>query len=249
LLNKESIVGKFKVFSVAIIFAVTVSLRADIFIKEQTVTVNGSGNKQKSETEESTYWISGDKLVKQSPSQTTIIRLDKDVAYLIDNKKKSYMEVPLSTLTPSAASGEQESMAGLPAAFANMMKMKVTVEAANESKEIRSWTCNRYNQIVEIAGGKTVTEMWATEDIKVSSELLKKFSASLFAQNPALKEMAGNMMAEAEKIKGFVVSSTASTKIMGQESQTKTDVTEVKESSAPEGVYEIPAKFKKKKWE
>lgn len=39
--------GMFKVFGVAIIFVATVSLRADIFIKEQTVTVNGSGNKQK----------------------------------------------------------------------------------------------------------------------------------------------------------------------------------------------------------
>jgi len=56
-------------------------------------------------------------------------------------------------------------------------------------------------------------------------------------------------MRESEKLKGYAVSSTSHTKMMGQESKSTMEVLEMKDGTAPEGTYEIPAKYKKKKYE
>ncbi len=221
---------------------------ADIFMKQQTTTV--SGKKEKTTTEETTVWIAEDKMVSQGTESTMIVRLDKDVAWAIDTKKKTYVEIPLSTLIPTDGSNEQqEAAAALPGMFANMLKMKVTVEPTTETKQIRDWNCTKYNQTVEMTGGKTTSEMWVTEDIKISQDLVKKFSAAFMAQNPGLKQLGAEMMREAEKIKGYVVYTSSQSKMMGQESRSTMEVVEMKEDTAPEGIYEVPAKFKKKKYE
>lgn len=233
--------------SVLCFLAVTVS--ADIHIKQQTTNISGKGKKEKTETEETTVWIASDKMASIGAETSLIIRLDRNVAYSIDHKKRKYVEIPLSILEEGGESEGQQDAAGLPGMFANMVKMKVTVEPTGETKKIRKWNCTKYNQTVEMMGGKTESEMWATEDIKVSQDLVRKFTSALMAQNPAMKQLGSEMMKEAEKMKGYVVSSSSTSKMMGQEIRTTTEVLEMSEAGAPEGVYEVPKKYKKKKYE
>lgn len=232
------------------ICTLTASAGADIFIRQQTTTSAGSAKNEQTQTEENRVWIAADKMANIGSSTSMIIRLDKNVAYSINNEKKTYVEIPLSSLATSDMSKEQnEAMEQLPQMFAGMMKMAVSVEPTAETKVIRDWNCTKYIQTVEMAGGKTQSEMWATEDIDVSQDLLKTFAAAFLAQNSAFKQLAADMMKETEKIKGYVVSSSSYTKMMGHESRSTMEVLEVKESDPPEGIYEVPANFKKRRYE
>lgn len=230
---------------VVLLCASVVSLKADVYMSEKHTTISKGKKGDETSSETATYWIAKDKLRRDTPGQSTIVRLDKDLAYIIDHKKKSYQEIPFSSITESQA----PDMSELPPMIQNMMKMKVTIEPTSETKNVGEWSCTRYNQTIEIAGGKTVSEMWATEDVKVNTELFRKFHTSMFLQQPAMKQIAGNLLKEIEKVKGFVVASNSITKIMGTEVSSNSEVTEVKESDAPEGIYDLPPKYKKKKWE
>ena len=235
-----------KIFSAVALCALLFSTHADITMQEKQTTITKGKKGEETESETATIWVTADKLRRDTPKQSTVIRLDKDMAILIDHEKKSYQEVPFSAI--SSAASQTQDMSGLPPMLQNMMKMNVKIEPTTETKTIGSWHCTKYNQTLEIAGGTTISEMWASEDIKVNTELFQKFHTALFLHT-GMKQIAGNLLEEIKKVKGYVVYSKSTTKIMGTESVTTSELTEIKEANAPEGTYEIPAKYKKKKFE
>lgn len=220
------------------------SLNADIYLKEKQTTIS-DGDKTQNET--STYWITEDKLKKDSPGQSIIIRLDKNAAYIVNHGKKSYQEISFEEIANAAP--QTQDMSGLPPMVQNMMKMKVTIVPQSEKKSIGEWNCNRYDQTIEIAGGTTVSEMWATKDVKVNPELFRKFHTAMFLKSPAMAGIAGNFLEETKKIKGFVVSSKSVTKVMGTQVESSSELTEVKDDKAPKGTWDIPANYKKESWD
>ena len=98
-------------------------------------------------------------------------------------------------------------------------------------------------------GTSTTSELWATEDVKVNPEMFRKLYSSMYLKQASMKEFASKMAAEYEKVKGFVVYTVTNTSIMGNEMKTISEVQEVKESASPAGIYDVPAKYKVKKWE
>jgi len=139
-------------------------------------------------------------------------------------------------------------MKALPEFMKNMMKMKATVQPTTETKKIKNWDAKKYLQTIEMAMGKTTSEIWATEDIKINKDLYLKFSTALFAMQPGMKDMIDDMMKEMQKIKGFQVLSSSVSDMMGTQIKSTVELQEIREDNPPAGTYDIPAGYKQKKW-
>jgi hypothetical protein len=196
----------------------------------------------------STLWVAADKVRMDGESESVLLKIAQDSIYLIDNKKKTYTGISQSQI--AGVSGQSQEMpAGMPEMMANMMKMEVTIEATPEKKTINGWNCTKYLQTVKMMGTETTSELWATTDVKVDAAMANKLGSSLLLKSPAMKNLATQMQKEYGKIKGFVVYSVSTSTAGGKETRTTTEIREVKESAAPAGTYEVPAKYKLKPWE
>jgi opacity protein-like surface antigen len=200
----------------------------------------------KSET--STLWIAADKMRMDGETESVLLMAAKDSLYLIDNKKKTYTGIALSQIASPAAQA-QDMPPEMASMMGNMMKMEITIEPTTETKTINTWKCTKYTQTLKMMGTSTISELWATTDVKVDPVMVKKFMSSLFLKNQSMKDLAAQMQKEYEKIKGYVVYSVTTTGLSGKETRITSEVRDVKEATAPAGTYDIPAKFKMKKWE
>lgn len=198
-------------------------------------------------TRTGTLWIAADKMRMDGENGSVLLKTGKDSLYLIDNKKKTYTGISMSQIADPSPKNE-EMPPEVAAMMGNMMKMEVTIEPTNETKTINTWNCTKYLQTMKMMGTVTTSELWATTDIKVDPGMFKKFSASLFLNNPSMKKMAAQIQKEYEKINGFVVYSAGTSTVMGKETRTTSEIRDMKESDAPAGIYEVPANYKQKPW-
>ncbi len=241
--------------SLALISMVTVSLSfsgafgGDIYLARKISTDSFKKDKKDGETEvrTSVQWFAGDKLRSNDGNESVLMRLDKDSIYTLDHKKQTYYSFQASTLGASAQAEGEQLPAMVSSMMGNMFKMEVSVEPTSETKKIGQWNCTKYNQTVKMMGVTTTTELWATEDVAIDKKLLDKLLASQFMTQPGMQDLVGKMQKEAEKIKGCVVYSKAVTTMGNKRSETIDEVTEIKETAAPQDTWVVPAKYKMKK--
>ena len=232
-----------------LLFGVAIAAQADMTMTQVQTTQAMKNGKADGDpkTQSSILWIAADKIRMDGQNESVLLKGDKDSVYLIDNKKKTYTGISLSQIAdPSGQS--QEMPAGMPGMMADMMKMEVTVETTSEKKTINNWNCIKYLQTVKMMGTATTSELWATTDIKVDPAMANKLGSSLLLKSPAMKNLAAQMQKEYGKIKGFVVYSVATSTAGGKETRTTSEIREVKESAAPAGTYDVPAKYSLKPW-
>lgn len=202
-----------------------------------------------------TMWVTTDKARNDMDDKSTIVRLDKNVMIILDHTKKKYMEIPLNFAEAAAKQAEkegasEEELAKLPEAMRSLMKgamkMNVSVTETNETKTINRWSCRKYIQKIE-GMMSSESEIWASQDVKLDAKLLAKFSAAFMAMNPGLKEALADLQKQMEKIKGVAVLTNTSSTIMKTPMKSSVELIEVKEGTAPAGIFEVPADYKKEK--
>jgi hypothetical protein len=247
-----------KVFGLLFVMAclaVPLALQADVYIKQNNHTdafsVRGKSQPAKDDVFE--IWMTNDKArMDQGKDVSIIVRLDKNMMYMIDNAKMKYSEMPISgegdilsnALASSSASDEEKAQAQkMMKGFASMMKPKISVKDTGETQKIKDWNCRKYTVTMEMMGTKSSQEIWATEDIKIDFELYRALAMSMMSQMPGMEDM----MKEMQKIKGIAVMSTGTTSMMGTEVKSTQELVEVSEKSAPAAAYEVPAGYKKEK--
>lgn len=215
---------------------------ADVYMKQQITTSDSKEGPQIQET-----WMTATKVRSNTGDRSSIFDAEKNVLISLDHKKKKYMEIPLN-FTGGASQEEQQNMDNLPSFMRNMMKMEVTVQPTDEQKKIGDWNCKKYLQTLKVAMTTSESEIWASEDIHVNTDVYKKFSAAFMASQPGFYKMLKDMMKESEKIKGIPVLQTTTSKIMKQTITSTTELLEVKEMDAPADLFEIPAGYKQEKF-
>jgi hypothetical protein len=233
-----------------LLLGVTIAAQADMTMTQvQTTQAMKNGKADGNpKTQASTLWIAADKMRMDGETESVLLMAGKDSVYLIDNKKKTFTGISLTQIAnPSGQS--QEMPPEMAAMMANMMKMEVTIEPTTETKTINTWNCTKYLQTVKMMGTTTTSELWATTDLKVDPAMVKKYFSSFYLMNKGMKNMAAQMQKEYEKVKGFVVYTVSTSAVNGKESRTTSELREMKESAAPAGTYEIPAKYKLKPWQ
>jgi len=223
--------------AVTLLFCLTMSAQADIFMKQKhhTDAFTMMGKTQPAKDSFASIWFSANKVRSDQENHSTILLLDKNLLYIIDHGKKTYMEVPLD-LTAQMQQPTQGSMG-----------LKVTVTATGESKKINNWNCKKYVQKMEIMGMAVDSEIWATEDLKMDPDIYSKFISAGLRQNPAMRTELGKMVQEMKKIKGVQVQTFTSNVMMGQTIKSMIELVEFKDGTAPAGTFNLPEGYKKTK--
>jgi hypothetical protein len=249
----EKIMRKIGIVFIAMCVAVPLVLQADVYIKQKNHTDGFSmmGQSQPPKDDIFVTWMSKDKARMDHGEETTIIiRMDKNVMYMINHKEKKYTEMPIgskgdifsSAMAGSDLSGEEQAQAKkMMEGFAKMMKPKVSVKDTGETKKIKNWNCKKYIMTMSMMGTTTKFDTWASEDIKIDYELYRNLTFSVMGQTPGIEDM----MKEMEKIKGVVVLQEGTMSMMGTDVKSTNELLEVSEKSAPAGTYEVSSQYKK----
>jgi hypothetical protein len=248
----------------ALVFFVfaTAQARADIYMKQKTHTgaLTVMGQTQPEKDEIMVFWLGENKArTDQETGNTSSILLgEKKILYMIDHNKKTYAEMPLDLdkmfdEAAGAAAGDDPEMAEakkkMPAFMKNLMKgamggMSAKVTETGETKKIGSWNCRKYLIEMEMGmAGKTNSEAWATEDLKIDYGLYFTSANAMLASQPGFDKI----IKEMQKVKGVIVYSTAKVSVMGSDVTSTTELLECSDKSAPAGNYDIPAGYKKVK--
>jgi len=220
-----------------LLFATLSTVHADVFMKQKR-HIDGftmMGQTQPAKDSFVDTWFATDKIRSDQDKSSTIVRLDKNVLYIIDHDKKTYLERPFNLNNPI-----NEKMPG-------NLGINIIVTPANENKKINNWTCKKYLQKMDIMGMSMTSEVWATEDIRMDYEVYSKFLSASFRQNPAMRADMEKLIKEMKKIKGVQVLTVTSNVVMGQTMKTVQELVDFKEGTAPVGIFDLPAGYKKVK--
>ena len=187
--------------------------------------------------------------IDQNADTAIIVRLDKNVVYYVNNKKKQYSEISLDAInkaldTAVSAKDQPSSQQEMPAMMAGMMKMmkmEATVTPGTQRKKIGAWDCAQYTVAQTIMMSTSNSEIWATSDIKIDPEFYAKFlSAPMFKMQGSEK-----IIAEMKKIKGVPVQITSTASVMNTEIKSSEELLDVSETTAAADLFEIPKGYKK----
>jgi len=229
--------------------------KADVFIKQKrhTDAYEVMGQTQPAKDEIVVMWMGKDKgRLDMSEDSSWIIRLDKNMMYILDHTKMEYVEVPFNefgdlisySISQSEMSEEEKAQAKkFMKGIMSMMKPKVEVKDTGEKQKIKGWNCRKYIMKMKMMGMGSTSEIWATEDIKINYDLYRTLGFAMVAKQPVFQEM----FEEMEKIKGIPVLTTSKSSAMGAEVKSTEELVEVKKKSAPSGTYEVPKDYVKAK--
>lgn len=247
-----------RVFGLVVVVAcvgVPLALQADVYIKQKNHTDGFSimGQTQPPKEDVFEIWMAEEKArMNHGEDITIIVRLDKNVMYMINHEEMKYAEMQIgdvgdilsASLAGSDLSDEEKAQAQkMMQGFAQMMKPRISVTETGETQEIKNWNCKKYIMTMDMMGTKSTQEVWATEDIEIDFELYRALAMSMMSQMPGLEDM----MKEMQKIKGITVLSTGTTSMMGADVKSTQELVEVSEKSAASGTYDIPSGYKKEK--
>lgn len=193
------------------------------------------------------------KHVDNDENHIMIVRLDREIMYAIDMKKKTYWQMTFSemqAMMKDASAKMDAAMAEMEESLKNMSPEqrkavegmmgkqmmglakggKVDVTATGETKSVAGYACKKY---VATRDGEELLTVWATRDLKSFESLQKDwkaFNERLLAMNMSV----GKPLMEAfQKFDGFPMETT----IAG----VNTVVTKVQERSIPVTEFEVPA--------
>ncbi len=207
------------------------------------------------------------KSVDAADGRVMIVRLDREVIWTIDTKKRTYQEMTFAQLEQMAntmsskmkepdpkmdeARAEMErEMANMPEEQRKMMEKMmggkipgmgssapIEVEKTNETRTISGYNCKKY---VMRRGDETFSTLWVTKDVREFAPLMadwREFSKRL----ASLQQLVKGMGEAYAKIDGFIVQTTMS--IMGQEITTTT--TRVERASPAASEFDVPSGYTK----
>ncbi len=255
-----------RVLYVAIVAAIlcfvfgAVQARADIYMKQKVHTdeFKMMGQTQAAKDEISVTWL-GENLARmdQGAGTSSILLGDKKILYMLDHNKKTYTEMPLDfekmfDEAGAAQAGEDpetaEAKKKMPGFMKGLMKgvmgaMSAKVTETDETKKIGNWNCRKYLIEMDMGMGKSQSEAWATEDLKINYDLYFTSANAMMAAQPGFDKF----IKEMKKVKGVIVFQTSTINMMGAEMTSTTELLECSDKDAPAGNYDVPAGYKKVK--
>ena len=223
---------------------------ADIFMKnkQHSDAIQIMGQNQPAKDVVETTWLTKKGFRNDNPEQSVLLLLDRKQMIMIDHTDKTYVEMPLdmNKMIPQGAQQDSQEQAAFQGMMKNMMKMDVTVAATGEKKKIRGWKCKKYIVTMKTFMGVMTNEIWATEDLRVDTEIYARMGSSMMAGMPGMQNSMEDMTREMKKIKGVRVYSTMTQEMMGQKIRHTTELLEFKKGKAPAGLFKTPEGYQKK---
>ncbi len=227
--------------------ALPLVLRAgDIFMREKmhSEPQGAMGLVRPAKDEVHTVWIAKDKARNDGTEQSTILRLDKNVIYVLDSKKKTVLEIPLIDEKGSVThigENQQKAAPTIRGVERETIRFRVAVAPTREKKKIGDWNCAKYVRSVETGLATAKYQLWATEDLVFDHATVSQYHSAMMAANPqsGLNQHIRELMKEMSKVKGIIVYTAG---IGGGD---YTELLEIREGTAPSGIFEPPAGYAK----
>jgi hypothetical protein len=183
-------------------------------------------------------WVGADRLRRDEGETSSILRLDRNKAYVVDHTAKTYSEidlpVDLGKLAPEGAGPAVVQMA-------EAMKLDARITPSEETRKVRDWNARRVDVAITSAMGmKIATTMWVSKDLDVYRSL-NKLASTLAALQPGAAAWARQL----EQIDGYPVLQESSVNVVGTQFKTREEVVAVAAKEAPAGHYEPPTGYKR----
>lgn len=248
---EKSTLTRIGIFMILLLVIVSSLAQADVYMKQKRHSdgMKVMGQQKPAEDVVEKIWITDKGFRSDNPQSSMIMLLDKKVMIMINHKEKSYTEMPMNMgdmMSKKSKDMDAEDRAAFQKMMKGMMKMEVSVQPTGEKKKIKGWNCKKYIMTLTTFMGPFSNEIWATEDLKMDMDLYAKFSSSMMAAMPGMKNAADQMMKEMKKIKGVQVLNISTMNIMNQTTKSTTELLDFKKGKAPSGIFIVPSGYKKK---
>jgi hypothetical protein len=205
-------------------------------VKSHTDAFQVAGQKQPAKDSQVKIWVSGDKLRRDDEDQSMILRLDRNLLYMLNHEAKTYSELPLPIDLRKMMPKGSEAMADQ---IANGMKLTVQVTPRTETRKVNQWNAKRYDVSIQSAMGmKIATTLWVSKEVDGYLPM-NRLSATLASLQPGAAAWAK----ELEKIDGYPVLTESSVDALGAKFGTREELQTVEAKDAPAGTFEPPAGY------
>jgi len=212
---------------------------ADVLVKIKTHSdpIAVGGQTQPARDAVAEQWYGPGKTAQSSGDAGFIVDLDKNMAYMINHRDKSYVALPLpidivKVLPPQVAQQ------------AAMMQMTAAVAPTTETRTILSLPCVGWDVTLTMMGMPMQMRVWTST--AVPAALLEHSAKVTPAFIQGQMRLTGESVKEFAKITGFQVATEMTADVMGARMRTTTEVVDIVEKPAPAGTFEPPAGYTQK---
>ena len=238
------------ILSMAVVLTLSTASSADIYMKQKVHTdaIQMMGVAQPANDLIAEIWVTEKGFRSDDPANSTIMLGKEQKMIIIDHADKTYMEHPLNMndmMAEMSRDKSPEEKAMMNQMMQKMMEMDATVKETADQKTINHWKCRKYILTINSAMGPITSEIWATEDLKVNKKVYEQLATRMLASMPGLQSSMESMKREMEKIKGVQVKTITSFTMINQPHKSTTELLDFREGTAPAGLFNIPAGYKK----
>ena len=212
---------------------------ADVLVKIKTHSdpISVGGQTQPGRDAVADQWYAPGKTAQSSGDSGFIVDLDKNMAYMINHRDKSYVALPLpidivKVLPPEVAQQ------------AAMMQMTATVAPTSETRTVLSLPCTGWDVALTMMGMPMKMRVWTSTGVPAALLAHSAKVTPAFIQGQM--RLTGESVKEFAKITGFQLATEMTADVMGARMRTTTEVIEIVEKPAPAGTFEPPAGYAQK---
>lgn len=212
-------------------------------IAAEDLTVVSKVTTSKAPPTTSTQYFSAGRLRTSDGRLDTIFDIASGKMIHIDHKKKVYYESSLEEMR--AALAEVEEMLSSNPMIEKMLgaAAEVEVRKGSETGNYAGYACQQYFMTL---GANMEFELCTASGLGLPSEYYDARKMAYAAMGPMANRFE-QMFDEMKKLDGFPLMTKIDTKIMGMNTNSVTEATEVRKGPIPAGTFEPPAGYKKKK--
>lgn len=206
-------------------------------MKSHTDAFQMMGQSQPAQDKTITFWIAGDRVLREDGDNAFLYRGDQNKLYIIDHEAKTYspvaLPIDLLALMPAEMRGQMQGLL-------QQMAMTATVAPTDERKEIGGWSARRYDVHMENQMGMKIdSTVWATEEVASDLQAFR----GLYAAMGSLQPGGAGAVDELMKVQGVPVLSETRIEGMGGSFGSREELLSAAETDAPAGTYELPAGY------
>jgi opacity protein-like surface antigen len=225
--------------SVLLVLLASPTFAADVFVKIKTHSdpIAAGGQAQPARDAVAEQWYGPGKTAQSGGDGGFIVDLEKNMAYMVNHRDKSYVPMPLPIDITKVLPPEVAQMAP-------RMQMTATVTPTSETRTIGSWPCTGYDVSLTVMGMPMAMRVWASTAVPAAllDSASKVTPVFLQGQMPLTDESVKVFA----KIRGFQVATELTADVMGARMRTTTEVVEIVETPAPAGTFAPPAGYAQK---
>ena len=219
-----------------LLLLVTAVFAKDLVVRQRSSSGFGGGS-----SSDETVYITGDKIITDSPPVRTIVDLDKKNMTSIDKAQKTYAVITFDELRQQMDMLRQSLDSMPPDARKQMAALfddshPVVIKETGKTETIAGHMAKEQT----LSGGPYSGYVWTTDEIETPAAFTKWKSLE------GMRGGAARRLGEAmEKLKGFPVRTKIDMKTGGQPISLTNEVLEVKEGTPPKDVLTVPPSYAK----